>query len=160
MTLPTEIKILRNEDQFQLLLPEPATDLLGLKGPDGKPLPIVNENRMQLEWLSHSIMKKYKSLTDQTIVTHKRLDVRKRWAAMILLACAVLTFCSYYLIPLNRVQKLYVTVSAFTIGIISCLQLLKYVAMGANSQRMDPSADLELIQLKEQIIKDFSIRHY
>ena len=160
MTLPNEIKILQNEDQFQLLLPEPATDLLGLKGPDGKPLPIVNDNRMQLEWLSHSIMKKYYALTSQNTVTHKRLDVRKRWAAMILLVCAVLIICSYYLIPLNHIQKLYVTISAFTIGIISCLQLLKYFAMGTNSQTIDLSADLELIQLKEQIIKDFSIRHY
>ena len=157
MSLPTEIKILQNDNQFQLLLPEPATDLLGLKGPDGSPLPIVHENKMQLEWLSVSIMDKYRALTNQYAVTHKRLDVKKRWAATILLVCAVLAFCSYYVIPLNHIQKLYITVSAFTIGIISCLQLLKYFALGMNGRAKDLSSDLELVLLKEQIIKNFSL---
>lgn len=155
-----DIRSLPEVGVYQLFLPEQVATLLQLKEEDGNPLSIIHKNKMQLEWLGQSILKQYNTLNDAFIVAMAKLKRKKRLAIIMLVLSASIALLSSYIAALIRVNILYVRAFVFTIGIICCLQLLKYIALGITYGDKGLVSDFRILELKELILKDYSLKDW
>jgi hypothetical protein len=152
-----EISALPVAGVYRLLLPESVANLLKLTEPAGKALFITHQNKMQLEWLRQSIWEQYHTASEAFTAGKARLKRRKQWATATLLLAAVVALFNVRLSQLAHIDVLYIKVLSFTIGVICCLQLLKYFAMGMTLAGRDSGAEQRVLELKELILKDFSM---
>jgi hypothetical protein len=156
MTDPVDIKPLPGAGVYQLFLPEQVARELQLTESDGHALSIIHENKMQLEWLGQRIWKQYHSLKSAFIAGREKLK-RKRRLAVIILALACLTaLFSKGIAGITHLSDLYIKTLAFAVGIVCCLQLLKYFAKAMSFSDSDLVAGSQISELKEAILKDFS----
>jgi hypothetical protein len=156
MSISADIEFLPADKKYRLLLPGPVTQLLDLKNADGKTLIMTHENKMQLEWLAQKIYGRFNTAKELLISIKTRLKRKKRLVLILLGLAAVAGFLNKEIASLSQLNSLYIKVSAFAIGIICCLQLLKYYAQGISSIEL-ASFDPEISELKELILKDYSI---
>ncbi|HEY4156049.1 MAG TPA: hypothetical protein VGM24_11495 [Puia sp.] len=141
---------------YQLFLPEQVAAMLHLTQGDGKALVIIHENKMQLEWLAQKIGEQYHSLYNAFIAGKARLKRKKRRVLIILLFVALAAIFNGPLAGIMQVDRLYIKAFIFTLGIICCMQLLKYLAMGMAGSARGVDTELSVLELKELILKDFS----
>lgn len=153
-----DIRSLPEGGVYQLFLPDQVASMLQLKEDDGNPLSIIHKNKMQLEWLGQTILKQYNTLNEAFIAGTAKLKRKKRVAIIVLALSALIAFLSSNIATLTKINILYVRVFAFTVGIICCLQLLKYIAQGLTNA--DKSLDFRILELKELILKDYSMEDW
>ena len=144
MSLAPNIEFLPDGKKYQLILPVPIVNSLGLTDPEGRPVSIIHENKMQLEWLSQRILTRFSQMNDELIVKKSKLKKRKYWMLGIMAMAIVAGLLNAPLAKMLHVSVLYIDVIAFAFGIIACLQTL------AN---LDP----EMMEFKELILKDYSL---
>jgi len=151
-----DIKPLPGAGVYQLFLPEQVASTLQLTAADGHALSIIHENKMQLEWLGQRIWEQYHSLRNAFMIGKEKLKRKKRLAAIMLASAGVIALFSAGIARLTQINILYVNTFAFTIGIICCLQLLKYFAKGMSIADSNLTSGLQISELKESILKDYS----
>lgn len=112
---------------------------------------------MQLEWLAQSILSNFNKLNDTRLINKKKL-ARKRLVCFILLAlCAIIAMFKEPISKIINTNTLYINLVVFGVAIISCLQLLKYLALGLSDiNKGDFSTAPEIEQIKELILKDYA----
>jgi len=158
MTITPNIQFLATTNHYELVVPDTMRSALGLKDKDGNPLSIQSENKMQLEWLSQSIVKSFNKLNDVRVITRKKLAKNKRVCVTIIATAAIAAVFKNNIASLLHTSTMYVTLCVFGIAVIACLQLLKFVALGySDVNRGDFSSDPEVEQIKELIAKDYSV---
>src|SRR5215467_13873676 len=123
MTANANIEFQPESGKYILHLPESVYKKLGLTDTEGKPLSIVNENKMQLEWLAQKIMNWFHDLNTKLVSTKSKLNRRKRIAALILLICILVAFLNRPLSNITHIEILYINLSTFAVGMICILQL-------------------------------------
>ena len=151
-----DIKPLPGAGVYQLFLPEQVASTLQLTAADGHALSIIHENKMQLEWLGQRIWEQYHSLKNAFMIGKERLKRKKRIAALMLASAGLIALFSAGIARLTQINILYINTFAFAIGIICCLQLLKYFAKGMSIADSHLTSGLEISELKESILKDYS----
>ncbi|MDP4131459.1 MAG: hypothetical protein Q8918_18040 [Bacteroidota bacterium] len=151
-----DIKSLPGAGVFQLVLPEQVATRLQLKQPDGHVLFIIHENKMKLEWLAQSIWKQYQIMNNAFISGKTRLNRKKRVAVIVLLFTALIAVFRSGLATLTHINLLYINATVFTLGVMCCMQLLKYFAMGMKRPDETQVSGIGISELKELIQKDYS----
>ncbi len=151
-----DIRSLPGAGVYQLFLPEQVATTLHLTEADGNALFIIHENKMQLEWLSQRIWQQYHSLKNAFTVSKVRLKRKKRLAVIILVFAGLITLFSSGIARQTHVNILYINTFVITVGVFCCLQLLKYFAKGVSFSDSDFVSELQISELKESILKDFS----
>jgi hypothetical protein len=157
MTDSVEIKPLPGAGVYQLLLPDQVASTLHLKAADGRTLFIIHENKMQLEWLGQRIWEQYHSLRNRFSISKERLKRKKRIAFIILVLAGLVAVFNSAIAAFTNLSVLYIKTFAFLAGIICCLQLLKYFAKGIFYSQADPDSEQMMQELKESILKDYSM---
>ncbi len=155
-----DIRSLPEVGVYQLFLPEQVATMLQLKEDDGNPLSIIHKNKMQLEWLGQNILKQYNTLNEALQTGMAKLKRKKRLAIVILAISALIALLSSNIAALVRVNILYLRAFVFTIGIICCLQLLKYIALGISYVDRGLASDFRILELKELILRDYSLNEW
>lgn len=150
-----DIRPLPDAGVYQLILPEQVSSLLQLKQPDGKMIRIIHENKMQLEWLGQRIWQQYHFLDDVFITGKTKLIRKKRLAFIILIMAALISIFRTSIAGWIHVDIIYLTAFLFTVGVISCMQLMKYFALGTAGTNRDQVSG-QISALKELIRKDYS----
>ena len=156
MTANANIEFQPESGKYILTLPESVYKTLGLTDTEGKPISIVNENKMQLEWLSQKIMGWFHDLNTRIMSTRSRLNRKKRVAVLILFISILIAFLNHSLSRITHIDILYINLSAFGFGMICILQLFKYFALGLTGYGMKSNAEDEINDLKQLIQKDYS----
>jgi hypothetical protein len=157
MPISADIEFHPENDNYRLILPAPVTEVLSPTNADGKILPITHENKMQLEWLAQKIVSRFNKLNEDLIANRVILKRKKNIAVGIIILAAVAALFKYNLARVTNINILYINVAAFAVGIIACLQLLKYFALSYTDSGRDIASDLQIIELKELIQKDYSL---
>ena len=161
MAIDPNIQFLSASNDYELVLPDSISNAFGLKDKTGKVLSIKSSNKMQLEWLAQSILKSFDKLNDVRQINRKKLAARKRICVIILLICGIAALLKENIAGIIHANSLYVNLVIFGAAIISCLQLLKYVALGLSDiNKGDYSSDPEIEQIKELILKDYTDMAY
>ena len=156
MTANANIEFHSETGKYTLTLPESVYKTLGLTDAEGRPLSIVNENKMQLEWLSQKIMGWSHDLNNRVESTRSRLNRKKKYAGSILLVSIVLAVSNRPLSRITHIDILYINLAAFAIAMICILQLFKYFALGITIRGVNADEDHEINELKQLIQKDYS----
>jgi hypothetical protein len=155
MAIDTEIVFESGSKKYRLILPRPVIDQLGLMDGEGNIVPIIHENRMQLEWLAQKILSWFNAIHDNRVLVNRKLNKRKRIAIIVLLLAVLAAIFHTGLASLIHVSAAYISVVAFALGIIAFLQLLKYYALGLAARGEGLSSDQQVVELKELIQKDY-----
>jgi len=155
MATETDIVFESDGNKYRLILPRPVIDQLGLMDAEGNTVPIVHENRMQLEWLAQKIFSWFNTIHDKQVFVTKKLNKKKRIAIIVLALAALAGIFHNRLASLLHLSAGYIAVSGFALGIIAFLQLLKYYALGLATGREDLSTDQQVLELRELIEKDY-----
>ena len=156
MEIPADIEFLKSTGLYQLRLPEPVTTVLKLTEADGHALFIVHENKMQLEWLAQKIADEYGKVKNSFMISKMRLKRKRKLAISILILASLIALFRIPVSGLVHIDVLYLNVFVFTLGIVCCLQLLKYYALGISKSDDDLLSGLPFSELKELILKDYS----
>ena len=138
-----------------LIVNDAIKNELDLKDDQGKPLLMIHENKMQLEWLSQKIIALYTELNQVIEFYSTRLKKRKKVAIIILLSISVVALFNNNIARLLHLNPVYINAPAFAIGIVCVLQLLKYYAMGFNGYGSNLESNLKIIELKKIIQEQY-----
>src|SRR5580693_9348242 len=100
-----------------LIVNDAIKNELDLKDDQGKPLLMMHENKMQLEWLSQKIIALYTELNQVIEFYSTRLKKRKRVAIILLLSISVVALFNNSIARLFHINPVYINAPAFAIGI-------------------------------------------
>lgn len=130
-------------------------DLL-LKDEQGKPLEIVHENKMQLEWLAADIEKHHGEFIVYMEKVRKRRQLKMKIAIIILLITIVVaimnhTVASWLSLPLGTLNMM-----TILIGFFSAWQILQLYLLGSRGGSAALKENLRTLELQELIKKKFS----
>ena len=101
------------------------------------------------------IWQQYHFLDDAFITGKTKLIRKKRLAFIILIMAAIISIFRISIAGWTHVDIIYLTAFLFTIGVISCMQLMKYFALGITGTNRDQASG-QISALKELIRKDYS----
>ncbi|MBS1597620.1 MAG: hypothetical protein JST75_05310 [Bacteroidetes bacterium] len=159
--MSANIQLVSNNNNYELVLPDSIRDAFGLKDQNGNQLSIKSENKMQLEWLAQSIVSSFTKLNEYRTISNKKLNRKKTMCVALLAICGIVALAKTNIANLFHTTPLYINLIVFGVAIISCLQLLKYFALGISAiNQGDFSSDPEIEQIKEMILKDYSVRNF
>ena len=97
-------------------MPVPVGNSLGLTDQEGRPVSIIHENKMQLEWLSQRILTRFSQMNDELIVKKSKLKKRKYWMLGIMALAIAAGLLNAPLAKMLHVSVLYIDVIAFAFG--------------------------------------------
>ena len=155
MTLQKDIRFLPEENLYELSVPQEAANMLGLQPGTDKTLAICHESKMKLEWLAISIGEKFDQLNSVAGRSQIQSAVKRKRALMVLGIAILIGLAAPLINKLTHFDKMYLWMAAFTIGIIACLQFLKYIAQELASKEQSPDLKADLLALRDQIDRDF-----
>ena len=155
MSTNFDIQFSQEIQKHLLIVNEEIKNELDLRDDQGRPLLMVHENKMQLEWLSQKIIVLYTEIKQVIEFYSTRLKKRKRVAIFLLLGTSAVALFNNEIARLFHLHPIYINVPAFAIGIVCVMQLLKYYALGFNGYGSDLESNLKIIELKKIIQEQY-----
>ncbi|MFI5153079.1 MAG: hypothetical protein ACHQET_07065 [Chitinophagales bacterium] len=137
------------------MLPKDIAEALQLSDNTGNPVLIVNENKMQLEWLVQKINALFNAQDRSLTVFKTKLKRKKTITFFVLILSALVVKFSQPISSLLGTSRIPVNFCGLSIAIISFLQLLKYIAQGFSGPSTRFADTNEAADLRETILKNF-----